>query len=209
MSIHTTKKEIQSKETKEQILNVASALFKQYGPFKVSMRDIASAANVTTGALYHHFSSKEALLTTIGIDMKSNIERILQTVDKDGSIIEQLIEFVSKFVSHEIEINGKEINQYRLKNRSAVNIGKNTTINPLPTTIMSYITDAQKHGMLDNNWEPSEITKCILMEMWTVHYDYAMSKKTINISEALSKRIPLVLRAFIPGTYEKRDWWKA
>lgn len=50
-----------SETTMHAILDAAEALFVQRAYADVSMRDIAEAAEVTTGALYHYFPSKEQL----------------------------------------------------------------------------------------------------------------------------------------------------
>jgi AcrR family transcriptional regulator len=50
-----------SETTVASILSAAEALFVGRAYADVSMRDIAEAADVTTGALYHHFPSKEQL----------------------------------------------------------------------------------------------------------------------------------------------------
>src|SRR5262249_50603852 len=47
--------------TQASILSAAEELFVRRAYADVSMRDIAEAAEVTTGALYHHFPSKEQL----------------------------------------------------------------------------------------------------------------------------------------------------
>jgi TetR/AcrR family transcriptional repressor of nem operon len=49
-------------ETRRRILDVAAALFIAEGYSAVSTREIASAANLTHGALYGHFRSKGQLL---------------------------------------------------------------------------------------------------------------------------------------------------
>ena len=50
-----------SEATLATILTAAEGLFAQNNYADVSMRDIAEAAAVSTGALYHHFPSKEKL----------------------------------------------------------------------------------------------------------------------------------------------------
>jgi len=47
--------------TKVAILTAAETLFAQYGFDAVSTKQLAAAAGVAIGAVYHHFSSKEAL----------------------------------------------------------------------------------------------------------------------------------------------------
>jgi len=48
-------------ETKTKILVESTLLFAQYGYAAVSVRDIADAVEITPGALYNHFDSKESL----------------------------------------------------------------------------------------------------------------------------------------------------
>ncbi|WP_457599723.1 TetR/AcrR family transcriptional regulator [Hydrogenivirga sp.] len=48
-------------QTKKRILLTAKRLFVERGYFNTSMRDIARAARVSTGAVYHHFESKEEI----------------------------------------------------------------------------------------------------------------------------------------------------
>lgn len=59
---YAQKRKCQSRETERKILNSALKLMRERGFEKVSVRDICRAAGITTGAFYHHFSSKEALL---------------------------------------------------------------------------------------------------------------------------------------------------
>lgn len=52
----------QGKKTEEQILRSALTLMREQSYDKVSVRDICTHAGITTGAFYHHFPSKEALI---------------------------------------------------------------------------------------------------------------------------------------------------
>ena len=51
--------------TRRRLLDLAARLFVERGYFAVSMRDIASAAELTTGAVYGHFRSKGQLLVEV------------------------------------------------------------------------------------------------------------------------------------------------
>lgn len=52
-------------KTKTKILEVASSIFHQKGYNGTSLSDILAAAEVSKGALYHHFSNKQELLYAV------------------------------------------------------------------------------------------------------------------------------------------------
>ena len=54
-----------AEETRQRIIDAAVALFAEHGYADTGLNDITTAANVTTGAFYYHFASKEAVATAI------------------------------------------------------------------------------------------------------------------------------------------------
>ena len=58
----TTKSLSKSQETRFQILRTALGLFRQRGLDDTTMRDIAAAADLSLGAAYYYFPSKEAII---------------------------------------------------------------------------------------------------------------------------------------------------
>ena len=52
-------------ERKEQLLDVATELFSKYGLDGINTKDIAKAAHVSPGLMYHYYDSKEVLLVSI------------------------------------------------------------------------------------------------------------------------------------------------
>jgi AcrR family transcriptional regulator len=59
------KKEAQARATHKKILMAAAELFARQGYHKTTITDIAQAVNLTSGAVFHHFQSKEALLEEV------------------------------------------------------------------------------------------------------------------------------------------------
>ena len=49
-------------ETRDRIYNAALTLFRQRGFDATTMRDVAGAADMSLGAAYHYFPSKDALV---------------------------------------------------------------------------------------------------------------------------------------------------
>lgn len=59
---YSQRRKLQSEETARRILRSALDLMRTRGFEAVSVRDICREAGITTGAFYHHFPSKDALL---------------------------------------------------------------------------------------------------------------------------------------------------
>jgi AcrR family transcriptional regulator len=59
-----TSRDLQAEARREQLLDCAIAVLQRKGP-DTSIKDIAQAAGVATGLLYHYFESKDALLQAI------------------------------------------------------------------------------------------------------------------------------------------------
>ncbi len=59
-----TSRDLQAEARREQLLDCAIAVFVEKGP-AAGIKDIAAAAGVASGLLYHYFDSKEAILQTI------------------------------------------------------------------------------------------------------------------------------------------------
>ncbi len=60
-----TQKQLQSEQTRRQIIDAAAQLFASKGFYGTSMSDLASATALTKGAFYHHFESKDALFFAV------------------------------------------------------------------------------------------------------------------------------------------------
>ncbi len=80
-----------SESTIAAILSAAQKLFLAQHYADVSMDDIAEAAGVTKGALYHHFASKKALyLAMMHADLKEKHARMRSGVEGGGSCRDRL-----------------------------------------------------------------------------------------------------------------------
>tara|TARA_R110002020_G_scaffold474772_3_gene707310 strand:- start:201094 stop:201708 length:615 start_codon:yes stop_codon:yes gene_type:complete len=82
---------------KEEIVAVASGLFKEKGYSAVSMRDIAQAMNMKAASLYNHISGKQEILSTLIVRVAIEFTNAMETVMAEESSpinkIEKIIEF--------------------------------------------------------------------------------------------------------------------
>jgi AcrR family transcriptional regulator len=78
-------------QTRTRILDAARSCFVERGYDQTTMRDIAHAADMTAGALYHHFTSKQDLFAAVFHRHQERAFDVLEkVVAKGGSFIERI-----------------------------------------------------------------------------------------------------------------------
>lgn len=88
-----------AENTAAAILTAAEALFLERTYADVTMREIAERAGVTTGALYHHFTNKEALyVEMLRADFARKREALRALIDPDAPAAEDLRRITHAFV---------------------------------------------------------------------------------------------------------------
>ncbi|MCM1970562.1 ScbR family autoregulator-binding transcription factor [Streptomyces sp. NPDC002812] len=77
-------KQERSRRTKAQILEVAAGIFAEQGYSTVTLQDVADRASMTKGAVYFHFTNKEALATAVVQEHYLRWQPILEEVRERG-----------------------------------------------------------------------------------------------------------------------------
>lgn len=68
----------EAEQTKQNLMRVALTVFNKKGYANTRLEDIAKAADVTRGAIYHHFGSKAELFKEIALQNKHNMNQIIE-----------------------------------------------------------------------------------------------------------------------------------
>jgi AcrR family transcriptional regulator len=78
----TTRRQDYSASTKRALVDVASELFTEQGYAGTSLDEIVAGARVTKGALYHHFSGKQALFEAVFENVEEQASRSIRRAVK-------------------------------------------------------------------------------------------------------------------------------
>lgn len=82
------------------ILDAALTCFIQHGFHQTSMRDIATAAGVSLGNLYNHFSGKEALIIEIAALEATELQPLIEGLRTEPDAIAALDIFVRRYLAN-------------------------------------------------------------------------------------------------------------
>lgn len=101
---------------RKRILDIARKFFYEYGYENTSMKDIAAAMGVTTGALYHHWKSKDALLKGVLAQNQVQFSSLLEQYQCSSNPLRDLYHFLSGIMVDRVFEDGKKFTQYRVLN---------------------------------------------------------------------------------------------
>lgn len=77
---------VDAARTAQRVLEFATALFAERGFREVSLADVALAAGVTRGAVYHHYGSKAKLFAAVAAHLQARVaEAVVAAADAAGS----------------------------------------------------------------------------------------------------------------------------
>jgi len=102
MSISEKKKIELEKQRRLQISSVALGLFYKNGYKNTSMVDIAKAANISKGLIYHYFKNKAELL----FSFQDKLDECLKEINQFESAKEAIYEFGRRFLLREVDETG-------------------------------------------------------------------------------------------------------
>lgn len=186
MDYHDRRRE-QARKTEQVILQSALALMRERGFDKVSVRDICRTANITTGAFYHHFSSKEALFTKGFSPLDLYMEQALAgyedlpPLQRLRIILVNYTEFIEKNCG---ELTGQYYQQ-RLLNPTAVKSMDTTRY--IHRAMLGCLLQADREGLLIADRPPEWLADFLFRHFrgvvidWILHdYGYSLLDKMME-----------------------------
>jgi TetR/AcrR family acrAB operon transcriptional repressor len=93
--------------TKQNLLAVGLEVFSRKGYMATRVEDIARQANVTTGAIYHHFDGKRALYIALFEKNSAKANQLAQTIIEEGgtpaTVLRRLLVRLFKYIEEDKE----------------------------------------------------------------------------------------------------------
>lgn len=162
----TTKEE--SLKTKQRIIDTAITLFFENGVSATTLEHIASAADMTRGAIYHHFKNKFDVVAAIHDDLHINIQNALYTDLKNDALppLERIRRASCAFLT-DILADQKQrmiLSIFNFKcDYSAEMAGfleqQNTNKMESRQIVISCFSEAQKNGTIDTTYSPEFLAR--------------------------------------------------
>ncbi|MCM1988491.1 TetR/AcrR family transcriptional regulator [Oceanirhabdus seepicola] len=190
-----TKRKIQAINTKNKIYEKAVELIKKEGFDNISISQICKEADVSVGAFYHHFKTKENI--------------IIENYKKDDEGYEQLIDKLKVFNSLDkiVEISsywGKWSEEYEIDlvshvYKSLINIENEYFISeerPMFIVLKNIIIEGQEKKEICSDIEPEDITRSIVIFGRGIIYDWCLHKGDYDLEKEIRTRMRMFVKSF-------------
>ena len=184
----------QAEATRRAILDAAGALSRQTPFSKVSIRDICQAAGVTTGAFYHHFSSKEDLLNQGFSSLDSFIEKSLVPYQNAPPLerLEALLRLYAQFMEEQGWETSSLYYRRRLTDPGASLSSQRYTLQAME----DCLTALSQQGVLSSSYAPAWTANFFFRHFRGTVIDWILHRGSYSLWPKLAQDYQLFERAF-------------
>ena len=158
-----SKQQKKSMETKEKIFKAAKRILQRSGYETLSIKNICEEAGVSNGSFYHHFKTKDDLLSYYIEDQPQIEPNLLELPDSVQAVKDGIIQVYLNYVKYCRELGVEFMSGYYDTKNQALNADIRTE-RPYPiVTVQNYVEKAIKEGRIQMNVEIEAFTTDIRM----------------------------------------------
>lgn len=172
--VELSKQQRKSKETKERIFQAAKRILQKSGYEELSIKNICEEAGVSNGSFYHHFKTKDDLLSYYIEDQPSIDPDRLELPKNKEDAKETIIHVYLNYVKYCKELGVEFMAGYYTPHNQALNPTIRTE-RPYPiVTVQHYLERALEANAIQLNLKIEEITTDTRMIVIGNVFEWAM-----------------------------------
>lgn len=185
----------QSEQTEKKILQAAFDLLREKDYNQVSVRDICRAADITTGAFYHHFPAKEDMLRRGFAPMDYYLEELMEDHHSDPPLtrLELLVNGYAAFVEQELGKMAGQYYMYRLSSRLPEALDNKRFTHQ---AVLGCLREIAGGGLLAPDYTPEEVGRFCLRHFRGIVIDWILHDYEYSLVEQFRKDYALMCRMF-------------
>lgn len=150
MNQSLSKQQQKSKETKDRIFKAAKRIMKKNGYEGLSIKNICEAAGVSNGSFYHHFKTKDDLLSYYIEDQPNLNLELSSTPENVDEIINTIIQVYLNYATYCRSLGVEFMANYYTPKNQALNPHIRTQRHYPIKTVQSYLEKGVSAGILSH-----------------------------------------------------------
>lgn len=186
-----------SKETKERIFQAAKRILQKKGYEELSIKNICEEAGVSNGSFYHHFKTKDDLLSYYIEDQPQMNPDLLKLPHNIEEAKQTIIQVYLNYVAYCEELGVEFMTGYYDPKNQALNPVIRTE-RPYPiVTVQTYVERAIADGILTLNVTLEEFTTDIRMIVIGNVFEWCLRKGDADFSGNMKRSLYKYLNSTI------------
>jgi AcrR family transcriptional regulator len=185
--------------TRRAVLAAARSLFGANGYAQTSVEEIAEAARVTKGAVYHHFASKEALFRAVYAQTEAEAQaRAMRAADPEAAAVDQIVAMMNAYLDAALDA---EIRRITLVDGPAIigqEIDDTAQQQPGYVALRSFLATSMSLGQLVD-LDPGTLTDVIGGVAWVAGSLIARAGDPDAARAAVGRVVGAMLHGLAPG----------
>ena len=178
--IKLSRQQQKSKETKERIFRAAKEILQKNGYEELSIKNICEVAGVSNGSFYHHFKTKDDLLSYYIEEQPSIDPGLLDVPSNKESAKKAIVEVYLNYASYCKELGVDFIAGYP----------DIRTERPYPiVTVQKYLEKAVNAGVIELKLPIAEVVTDIRMLVIGNAFEWALRGGEVDITENMQRSI--------------------
>ena len=192
-----TKQQLKSKETKERIFQAAKTILQRSGYESLSIKNICEEAGVSNGSFYHHFKTKDDLLSYYFIAQPTTSTALLDIPQNKQSAIEAIVEVYLNYVAYCKELGVDFVAGYYTPHNQALNPDIRSE-RPYPiVTVQQYLEKSVEANAIELDLTISEIVNDIRMIVIGNSFEWAMRNGEVDMAANMKRSLSRYLDGVI------------
>ena len=184
-----SKQQLKSKETKERIFQAAKAILQKNGYENLSIKNICEEAGVSNGSFYHHFKTKDDLLSYYIEEQPSVNPELLDIPSGKEAAKTAIVEVYLNYASYCQELGVDFVAGYYTPKNQALN-PEIRTERPYPiVTVQQYLEKAVSAGAIQLNLSIAEVVTDIRMLVIGNVFEWALREGNVDFEENIRRAI--------------------
>jgi len=188
-----SKQQLKSKETKERIFQAAKTILQRSGYEALSIKNICEEAGVSNGSFYHHFKTKDDLLSYY-IEAQPTINpELLDLPQNKEDAKRAIVEVYLNYVSYCKELGVEFMAGYYTPHNQALNPDIRTE-RPYPiVTVQKYLEKAVNANAISLKLSIQEVVTDIRMLVIGNVFEWSMRNGEVDFAENMKRSISYYL----------------
>lgn len=184
-----SKQQLKSKETKERIFQAAKTILQKNGYENLSIKNICEEAGVSNGSFYHHFKTKDDLLSYYIEEQPTINPELLDIPQSKEAAKQAIVEVYLNYAAYCKQLGVDFVAGYYTPRNQALNPDIRTE-RPYPiVTVQQYLEKAVDAGAIQLKLSIPEVVTDIRMIVIGNAFEWALRNGNIDFEKNIKRSI--------------------